>query len=111
MDSVIGRKSIGTGYVKMTDEGLWYEAQIDMADDYAAMVAKLCKEGIDEDTLREVFSGLSGIILFDTLGEAEKNIEEISKLNFGLPILETKEIGLDNLKLVIPEAIERNRIP
>jgi len=45
MDSVIGRKSIGTGYVKMTDEGLWYEAQIDMADDYAAMVAKLCKEG------------------------------------------------------------------
>jgi len=45
MDPQIGRKSIGTGYVKLTDEGLWYEAQLDMADEYAAMVAKLCKEG------------------------------------------------------------------
>lgn len=45
MDPKIGRKSIGTGYVKMDDTGLWYEAQLDMADEYAAMVAKLCKEG------------------------------------------------------------------
>jgi hypothetical protein len=45
MDPVIGRKSIGTGYLKLTDEGLWYEAQLDLADDYALMVAKLCKQG------------------------------------------------------------------
>ena len=47
-------------------------------------------------------------MLFDSLGETEKNIEEIDKLNFGLPVLETKKIGLDDLKLVISEAIERN---
>jgi hypothetical protein len=65
-------------------------------------------EGVDEDALREFFSGLKGIMLVDTLGEAEKNFEEIGKVNFGLPVLETKKIGLDNLKLVISEAMERS---
>ena len=45
MDSAVGKKSIGTGYIKMTDEGLWYEAQLDMADEYGKMIAKLCKQG------------------------------------------------------------------
>ena len=45
MDKMIGKKSIGTGYVKMDDTGLWYEAQLDMADEYGSMIAKLCKQG------------------------------------------------------------------
>ena len=45
MDSQVGKKSIGTGYVKMDDTGLWYEAQLDMADEYGSMIAKLCKQG------------------------------------------------------------------
>ncbi len=45
MDQAVGKKSIGTGFIKMTDEGLWYEAQLDMADEYGKMVAKLCKQG------------------------------------------------------------------
>ena len=45
MDQMVGKKSIGTGYIKMTDEGLWYEAQLDLADEYGKMVAKLCKQG------------------------------------------------------------------
>ena len=45
MDAQVGKKSIGTGYIKMTDEGLWYEAQLDLADEYGKMVAKLCKQG------------------------------------------------------------------
>ena len=45
MDSVVGKRCIGTGYVKMTDAGLWYEAQVDMADEYGQMIAKLCKQG------------------------------------------------------------------
>jgi hypothetical protein len=69
---------------------------------------KARQEGADEDALRQIFCGLKGIMLFDTLGEAEKNLEEIDKLNFGLRVLETKKIGLDNLKLVISEAIERS---
>ena len=46
MDSVVGKRCIGTGYVKMTDTGLWYEAQVDLADDYGKMIAKLCKQGV-----------------------------------------------------------------
>ncbi len=34
MDAAVGKKSIGTGYIKMDDVGLWYEAQLDMADEY-----------------------------------------------------------------------------
>jgi phage head maturation protease len=45
MDKVVGKKSIGTGYVKMDETGLWYEAQLDMADSYGEMIAKLCKQG------------------------------------------------------------------
>ena len=45
MDQKVGRKSIGTGYVKMDETGLWYEAQIDLADEYGRMIAKLAKEG------------------------------------------------------------------
>ena len=45
MDSQVGKKSIGSGYIKMDAEGLWYEAQLDMADEYGKMIAKLCKQG------------------------------------------------------------------
>ena len=79
-----------------------------MIDFYKYFKKKARQEGVDEDALRQFFSGLKGIMLLDTLGEAEKNIEEIAKLNFGLSVLETKRIGIDNLKLVISEAIERN---
>ena len=45
MDAAVGKKSIGTGFIKMDDTGLWYEAQLDMADEYGSMIAKLCKQG------------------------------------------------------------------
>ena len=45
MDAAVGKKSIGTGYIKMDDVGLWYEAQLDLADEYGSMIAKLCKQG------------------------------------------------------------------
>jgi hypothetical protein len=75
---------------------------------YKYLKNKARQEGIDEDAFRQFFSGLKGIMFLDTLGEAEKNLEEIDKLNFGLPVLETKRIGSDDLKLVILEAIERS---
>jgi hypothetical protein len=45
----------------------------------------------------------------DTLGEGEKAREEIEKMNTGLPILEIESIGLENLKHVLSDAMERNR--
>jgi hypothetical protein len=69
---------------------------------------KMQKENIDEQTLANLFSELKGIVILDTLGEANKTREEVEKLHTGLTILETKEIGLENLKQVILEAIEAN---
>ncbi len=78
-----------------------------MIDFYSYLKVKARQDGIDEDRFRQFFDGLNGIILLDTLGEAEKNLEEIDKLGLGLPVLETKRIELQNLRLVILEAKKR----
>lgn len=44
-DKTIGKKSIGSGYITMDDKGLWYEAQIQMSDEYQKMIADLAKSG------------------------------------------------------------------
>lgn len=44
-DPIVGKNQIGTGFVKMDQYGLWYEAQIDMNDKYNQMIAKLASEG------------------------------------------------------------------
>jgi hypothetical protein len=69
---------------------------------------KLKQEGMDEETMRNMFSGIKGVVLLDTLGEAEKCKAEIEKLHTGLAVLETKNVGLDKLKLVVLEAIQGN---
>jgi len=46
LDPEVGKKCIGTGTVKMMEDGLWYQAQINMADAYGKMIAKLAKQGM-----------------------------------------------------------------
>jgi hypothetical protein len=67
------------------------------------------KEGIDEDSLKHLFNGLRGIVLLDTLGNVDKLRAEIEKLDTGLQILETRQVGCENVKNVVNEAIERNK--
>lgn len=69
---------------------------------------KAQQEKIDEEAFNKLFSGLKGIALLDTLGEPERNKEEIEKLHTGLKVLETKNIGLDKLQQLLLEVIERN---
>ncbi len=68
---------------------------------------KLKQEGMAEDALKGFFSGIRGIVLLDTLGDAEKCKAEIEELQLGLEVLETKAVGLDNLKKLILEAFEK----
>ena len=63
---------------------------------------------LDEESFNKLFSGLKGITLLDTLKEPDKSKEEIERLHTGLKILEIKAIGLDNLKQLLLEVIERN---
>ena len=71
------------------------------------MKEKMRSEGVDEATFADMFSGIKGIVLLDTCGDAEKCKEELEKSGMGLRILETRKIGLENVKQVLLEAIEK----
>ena len=70
---------------------------------------KLKQQGLTEDAIRGMFSGIKGIVLLDTLGNADVCKEQIEKLETGLTVLETKQVGVTNLKHVLREAIDRNK--
>jgi hypothetical protein len=80
-----------------------------MIEFFSHFKEKARQENVDEDAFNNLFSGLKGIVLLDTLEQAKENKEEIEKLRFGLTILETRTVGLDKLKQLIQEAMERNR--
>ena len=44
-DRTIGKSQIGFGFITKDDKGLWYEAQVQMADEYQKMIADLAKSG------------------------------------------------------------------
>jgi hypothetical protein len=67
------------------------------------------KENLDEDQMKQLFNGLRGVVLLDTLGNPDQLREEVKKLNTGLGIVETREVGLENVRNVLKEAIERNQ--
>ncbi len=78
-----------------------------MIEFFKYMKEKMLKEGVDEATFANMFSGIKGIVLLVTCGNAEKYKEELKKIGVGLPILETREIGLENFRQVISDALER----
>lgn len=45
LDPVIGKRYVGKGFISRTPEGIWYEGQLEMRDEYDKMIAKLAKEG------------------------------------------------------------------
>lgn len=78
-----------------------------MIEFFKHMKEKMLKEGVDETTFANMFSGIKGIVLLDTCGDAEKCKEDLEKSGMGLKVLETRKIGLENVKQVILDAIEQ----
>ena len=66
---------------------------------------QMLKEGVDEAAFANMFSGIKGMVILDTCGDAEKCMEDIEDSGINLKILETRKIGLDNVKQVILDAI------
>ncbi len=66
---------------------------------------QMLKEGVDEAAFANMFSGIKGIVLLDTCGDTEKCVQDIKDSGMNLKILETRKIGLDNVKQVILDAI------
>jgi uncharacterized protein DUF1638 len=67
--------------------------------------------GKTKEMAREMFSMLDGIVLLDAMGDLDayqSKIDEIAD-HTGLPILKRKNIGLEGLKNVLLEALDRNR--
>jgi hypothetical protein len=78
-----------------------------MTDFFSHAQDMMRKEGLDESALGQFFSGLRGIIILGTLGNAAVLKSEMEKLNTGLKILETRQVGCCNVKHAIQEAIGR----
>jgi hypothetical protein len=60
---------------------------------------------------REMYSMLDGIVLLDAMGDLDDYQAKIDELveRTGLPIIDRKEIGLEGLRDVLLEALDRNR--
>jgi hypothetical protein len=69
---------------------------------------QMLREGVDEAAFANMFSGIKGIVLLDTCGDAEKCVQDLKDSGMNLKILETREIGLDNVKQVILDAINHS---
>jgi hypothetical protein len=67
---------------------------------------QLQKEGVDEAAFANMFSGIRGIVLLDTCNNAEECLQDIKKSGMNLPLLETRNVGLDGVKRVILDAID-----
>ncbi len=78
-----------------------------MTDFFSHMKTQMQKENIDESQLKQLFTGLRGIILLDTTGNPEQLKAKVEEVDTGLPILETRPVGLENVKKVVKEAIEK----
>jgi hypothetical protein len=79
-----------------------------MTDFFSHAQEMMQREGMDETALKQLFNGIRGIVILDTLGDLAGLKSKIEKLDTGLLVLETRAIGCDNVENVIQEAIERN---
>jgi hypothetical protein len=79
-----------------------------MIDFFRDAKETLRKEGMDEAAFANMFSGIKGFIILDTLGNGEECRKELEGLSMGLPVLEVRQTGLQNVKQVVQEAINLN---
>lgn len=80
-----------------------------MAEFFRRMMGKMRKENVSEDDIKRLFNGLRGIVYLDTLGEEDNVRLDVYSLDTGLPILETRNIGLEPLKQLLCETIEKSK--
>ena len=75
---------------------------------FKGMKEKMLKNGVDEATFTNMFSGIKGFVLLDTCGDGDEWRMELEKLGMGLEVIETRKIGLENIKRVVLDAMEHS---
>jgi hypothetical protein len=68
---------------------------------------QMLKEGVDEAAFLNMFNGIKGFVLLNTCGDASRMREDLEKSGLNVVVLETREIGLEGVKRVILDAIEK----
>lgn len=81
-----------------------------MIEFFSHMKRKMLREGVDEAVLAGMFSGMKGIVLLDTCGNVDKCLAELQASGLGLPILETREVGLENVKRIVLDGIRKTTL-
>jgi hypothetical protein len=76
-----------------------------MVEFFKHMKGELLKQGMDETAFVGMFSGIKGFVLLDTCGNEEKMKRELEESGLGVPIIETRKIGLENVRRVVFDAI------
>ena len=71
----------------------------------------MIKEGVDEAAFMGMFSGIKGFVLLDTCGNIEKMRKELEAEGLGVPILETRSVGVENVRRVVFDAIDMLQEP
>lgn len=80
-----------------------------MIDFFEDMKPQVMKQGLDEETFKNMFNGIEGFVILDTIDNSEECKCKLEKLGTGAKILETRKIGVENVRLVVMEAIEKTR--
>ena len=76
-----------------------------MIEFFTHVKRELSKEGFDEAAFGGMFSGIKGFVLLDTCGKAKKMKLELQQSGLAVPILETRNVGLDGVKRLVFDAI------
>ncbi len=76
-----------------------------MVEFFKHMKGELLKQGMDEAAFVGMFSGIKGFVLLDTCGTAEEMKKELEEAGLGVPIIETRQVGLENVRRVVFDAI------
>ena len=67
----------------------------------------MLNKGVDEAAFMSMFSGIKGFVILDTCGNTEKMKKELEEAGLGVPILETRQVGLENVRRVVFDAIQQ----
>ncbi len=79
-----------------------------MVEFFEDMKINLKRQGMDDEALANMFSGIRGIVILDTLGNAKELKESIKKSGMNLEVLETRKVGCEGVSQVISDAIRRS---
>jgi hypothetical protein len=78
-----------------------------MIDFFKDMKIQLTAQGVDDNAFKQMFSSIEGFVILDTVDNSEECRRELEKLNTGVKIIETRKIGVENVRSVVLDAIEK----